>query len=249
MSNLLNDLNSFINDIRISHPKVYDEVILMSEKSQVDFMFDFEGNKALLDQLDANPHLIHESWEEITYLNNYRKEIKFIKEYYHLKSNLNLERHIFKGELNPREGILASQLSAERTFAANGRPDIIKYESSGIHHLREIPDDVMLERITKGPNPKGYFKARVRKRPGNGWFNPSDTNQLTREWTIAKETTCFPNSWTKEKVKEEISFAISNKVSTQKINEFEGVMSDGEKLKIITNSSGEVISVYPMIKF
>lgn len=247
----LNDFRNRINSLGFTN--VTTKFDALDDTKKLEFYYDFRNTDSSLARLNDDSNLIDE-WAEIVHLTTHRKSVQFLKNYGEIKANLKLDKHIFKGDLNPREDIPVSSLNPKDTFAANGRPDLKNYNPSGLHSLRPpIPNDVMIDSISS-PNTLGYYKAKFRKKPGNGWFNPSKSSgDPLREWTSAKESTFFPDSWTKQKIQEEIALAMLLKVRNPKkisIDEFAGIMSDGVKLKIlIDKNSGKIESVFPIVKF
>ena len=252
--NALDEIDSVLAEFLTTLPtNVFNKVDALPLDKKYAFMFDFDGRVVAINELEIDISLI-DVWENIEHLQTHRKSIIFLKSHKIVNSSNGLISHIKHGELNPTVGTNVNTISPKKTFIDNGFSNRIKHETTGIHTLRPpIPNDIIIVNINKGPNSEGYYSAIVRKKVGNGWQNPNETNLTLKEFASAKESTCFPNAWDFKRIQEECSLALVLKNNPKLQNTgntiFTSLLSDGNVCKIILDTSGKVVSFYPVIKF
>ena len=152
------------------------------------------------------------------------KDVVFLKKFSEILDNLDLDVHIFKGEIKITGGV----------------PGAYSFKVSGVHHKDAL--DGVTARIKAGtqtaPNAKGYYKGKVEM------YHPDNVNN--GGWkTKGDESTFFPDSWSKQTVQEEIAIAFKNK---QRIagNKYQGTMSDGTTLHMFLDGE-KITSAFPVI--
>lgn len=263
IDDLLQDLNNFINDIRISHPSVHSEVILMSEKNQLDFMFDFEGNKIMLDQLQTNPYLIQESWEIIVDdLKNLRKDINFLKNHNKIIHNLELINHIHTGDV--------------KLILNNSGPTGV--EITGYHNAIVLKSSPNAGEIGwKNPPPKysnpnnqndSYLRGKIRinmieidPKTGEKWkvANSSPPNHFK---TKKSDNVFWPLSYRTDRINQEMAYVIGQLKTPPILGIVKGIdkkgkitiiyecrATDGHPIEVMfyggDMNTGKMASIYP----
>jgi hypothetical protein len=98
--------------------------------------------------------------------------------------------------------------------------------------------------------PSGFYQAKVRIKAPDGWLNPIDGTVYAQ----AKDSSCFPDSWSLQKIQQEVAFVIKNKgnelgILTNKGTYFyKGYMTDGRRMAIVSEPNGIIVSAYPYLK-
>ncbi len=252
----LADINKLYDDfiIDLNNRNLTDVVNKLNgftEAKKHDFYFDFkDASDEIFQELIGPPDLIDE-WEEISELIEVRQSVDFLSQYRRIRISQPFQDHLYKGDLNPNLTVDVSSLSPSKTFVANGFPNIKKHRATGLHSLHPpIPSDIELVSILEGPNANGYYLAKYRKKPGNGWQNPINNS----EYTNPKVSTFFPDTWSQQKINEEVALALSKSDGGgQLLNSgsirLELELTDGTNLIVLTKSNGDLITAYPEVIF
>jgi len=246
-------LDAFLTQLSMTHPQVATGITTFTQEQKFALLFDTQIRPSLLDDLNAEPDLI-EFWSEIIDLGSYRSSSSYLRNYRRARLDTNVWRHIEEGGLNPELGVDPSTLGQRRRFVDNGFPDRIKHITSGIHKITNPPNpDVVITNIIEGPNTLGYYRCKLRKRVGGGWENPADGDPVLKEFAGAKESTMFPDSWSDQRLREELGLALTLKVSPPKVLGtgnllYQSILSDGTACEFIVKSNGELVSFYPTIR-
>ncbi|UII33935.1 DUF6443 domain-containing protein [Fulvivirga ulvae] len=148
-----------------------------------------------------------------------------IKEFDEVVQNVDLNNHIFKGDLN---------------VDINGNIRGV----SGVHSNKKlIPDhpvsykqgDIRIQPGTENPLVKGYYQAKVQVY-GKNYTAQGATIET---WVKGKKSTFFPDSWSVEKIQSEIAEGLRTKVLDPTFptppgsTAYKATMSDGTKLQLI----------------
>jgi hypothetical protein len=130
--------------------------------------------------------------------------------------NQKAEKHIFEGEINPNNG-----------------------KAGGVHHINAVKNGTAIideSSIVEGTN--GTFKAKIKVKNADGVWIAKTTN--------GGFSTFFPNTWSKEKVIEEIMDAFENrKLVPGTQSEFAGFTAEEMEIRMYINSDGQITSAFP----
>ncbi|WP_166922445.1 EndoU domain-containing protein [Flavobacterium poyangense] len=171
-------------------------------------------------------------WEnEIKFLKNQRT-VDFLEAYRIISNSNEIEIGIFKGQIKSK--LLKKYHNSAPPYTDNQYQWIAK----GVHHNDAIQNGTAViigNTTTVGPQGLGYYKAKVKIYDPNCPINGG--------WIIKKKnSTFFPNTWTKQKLHEELAFAYNNRAL--KNGHLKGRMSDNVEVVFYTEN-GIIKSVYP----
>jgi hypothetical protein len=245
--NSLDELDSllidFLQSIQTTYPNVFARVNNFStQEKKFAFMFDFEESPNKLDILNANDGELVEQWSKVEYFKPKRKELDFLIDLKKLKNSDELEIEVFKG----RSG---KKLKLEFENLPPPHPDNrYTWDAKGVHHKEALQSFgsggkgriVAGTEVDVGPQGLGYYKAKVEvynpEFPNNGGWKVKDSK--------GGKSTFFPDSWTKQKLQEELAFAFESKIY-QKNNIWHGKMSDGIKVQFHIDN-GIIKTAFPI---
>ncbi|MBL6449092.1 EndoU domain-containing protein [Fulvivirga sp. 29W222] len=183
-----------------------------------------------------------DSWKKLDDLGDdvpdgWKRDPDYLKKLDDVVKNGPLNKHIFEGDVKP--------VIDPNTGLQKLAPDGTKMWSVSGAHSKDALDPNKL-RIKGEITPVGnrYYKAKVEAKveafTGES-YSPNDG------WKVkSKESTFFPDSWSKEKVQAEMAYAFNNKTSLGG-NKYQGTMSDGTNLTIYLDEAGNVSSAFPEI--
>lgn len=104
--------------------------------------------------------------------------------------------------------------------------------------IRIIEDTEIPPKLHHGPDT--FFKAKPQLKYKNGqWIDKMDNGGYS---------SFFPNSWTKDRIMEEIAFAWKNRkiIDQSKLYEFTGKTTTGQYI-IFIERNGEIKTVFPKL--
>jgi len=195
----------------------------------------------VINKFKANPRLIDDWTEFPIELANYRKNINILENYRFLKNSDELNIEIFKGRNGKKlkDDAIPPFNHTHYTWESKGVHHKDALQSTGIGGIGKI--EPLSSKIDVGPPGLGYYKARVEiwhsDFPPNGaWLKKNSKGGMS---------TFFPNSWTKQKLQQELAIALRNKIFIGK-NAYKGTMSDGVDV-IFYIDNGIIKSAHPSI--
>lgn len=210
---------------------------------QEEFIMDFsKAEDRVLEALNLNNGELIDVWKDIEGFENLRRDTFYLRRLGFVKKQANFNAHLTIGELNGTK------------FFNPPNGNIINYRTEGIHTLRPPVPDNMLFTVTIPPKHTEFYKIKVRIKGPDGWSNPLDDNNVTKFYAAEKESTCFPNSWTMQKIQQETAAILLEKGLKKGVHnpenglyKFDGIMSDGTKIRVISKEDGTLVSAFPVI--
>jgi Bacterial EndoU nuclease len=192
-------------------------------------------------------------WRDVTHLKSLKGDAKFLQALKKVKSEFNelMDKHIFKGDI-------------KKTLNADGTTTF--GNAGGGHHISSVNDnplyhtgDIQIINTASSHPTNGLKECKIRVYDEDLYlyhqrsYNPN-TNVLDRAFwgwkTKSKNSTLFPDSWTKGKMQEEIAVAWSNKGSAMPIgsgaNVYEGICSEGFKIQFLERN-GIIETIFPIL--
>ena len=205
------------------------------------FILDFErATNDFLNNLNASNGELIDYWNDIEHFTGKRKEIDFLKDVRKIKNFDELNVEIFKGRKGKklRDDAVPPYNHISYTWESKGVHHKDALQSTGVGGIGKI--DPLSSKIDIGPSGLGYYKAKVKiwhpDFPPNGaWLTKNSKGGMSN---------FFPDSWTKQKLQEELALAFKNK-TFQKNNIWHGVMSDGIKVQFHIDN-GIIKTAFPI---
>lgn len=236
-----NMLIDWLKSIKDSHRNVYNKLITFTdEEKKLAFMFDFEKDIVSLDRLnDIDGNILIDEWIKVEYLLTKRKQIDFLINLKKIKNFDELNIEVFKGKTG-------KTLLEEFEHLPSPHPNShYSWQAKGVHHKEALQNFgtggkgriVAGTKVDIGPPELGYYEAKVELNIpefGGGWKVKNGK----------KKSSFFPDSWSKERVQEELTFASKNKVFKGG-NKYEGIMSDGVKVQFHIDN-GVIKTAFPI---
>jgi hypothetical protein len=230
------------------------------------FMRDFMGNNTKLASFNSESHLI-DSWDEIQNLKVYRVDLKFLRSYYNIKNNLDLQDHVHLGDFS---------IKMRGGNATIGEAKIVG--SHNLVALRNPPPPPLLsgEMSWKIPPPveysnpsdilNSYSQGKVQRDMSDLIDPMTGTNYVNGDGisiaTKKKLNVYFPKNYSTQRINEEMSYALSqidiklpNKKEVNSLGQYSftyfSKATDGHVLEIVylSNNSnplnGTLQTIYP----
>ncbi|WP_158728537.1 MULTISPECIES: EndoU domain-containing protein [unclassified Flavobacterium] len=194
--------------------------------------------------IDGSPHqyTLVDIWKnEIQYFKNQRT-FEFLENFHIIRNSHELDIEVFKGR---------SGKKLKKEFENLSPPYLdnhYTWEAKGVHHKEALQvfgtggkgRIVTGTKVNIGPPELGYYKAKVEVYnsdfPNNGGWKVKNSK--------GGMSTFFPDSWSKQKLQEELVVALKNK-EYQFSNIWHGTMSDGVKIQFHIDN-GVVKTSFPI---
>ena len=207
------------------------------------FILDFgRAPDNVLNDLNANNGELFDYWNDIEHFTGKRKEIDFLNDVRKIKNFEELNIEVFKGRTGK---ILKEEFENLPPPHPNNR---YIWQAKGVHHKEalEVFGTGGIGRIVSGtkdnigPPGLGYYKAKVEIYnldflDNGGWKVKNSKGGMS---------TFFPDSWSKQRLQEELALAFKNK-KYDKQNRWLGNLSDGVQVEFRIDN-GIVKTVFPI---
>lgn len=224
LDELDNLLVYFLQSLQTTHPTVFSRVNnFTTQEKKFTFMFDFEGRPSALSELETNPYLLDDAWDDILHLTTYRNNLEFLESYYFINKDVRCAKL--------RDHLLTGHYNSTGTSV------------SGWHHIEGNSSENAygrIDNIIDDSDPRGYFSANVSIKNQFGFFISKTANGGLNDM--------FPRHWTKEELLENISLAFINKTYHGPPNQYIGTLNDGKQLIICINGNAGLIDATTSIK-
>ncbi len=203
---------------------------------------EINGNPQLKNAIKDNPSLV-DALKKIDDLGDdafkqLRKDPDFLKNFNNILSNVDLNDHIFKGDIKFELGRIRGIRGVHSKIAVN-------VPNNQINGFRQ--GDIRFKTGTKNPSnasPNDFYSVKIeiygKKGDGSGgWIDG---------W-INKRSSFFPDSWSKQKIQAELANAFKTK-SFNRVesgaNVFRGRTTDNSIIEIVIRD-GVIKTAYPII--
>lgn len=201
---------------------------------------DIAANDELAEALAENADLA-DGWKKLDELGDdvpdgWKKDPDYLKKLNDVVKNGPLNKHVFEGEVKP---VIDPETGLQKVA-----PDGTKlWNVSGAHSKEALdPNKLRIKGEITPVGDKGYYKAKVE---ANVEAFTGESYSANGGWKVkSKESTFFPDSWSKDKIQAEMAHALNNKTSLGG-NKYRGTMSDGTSLTIYLDEAGNVSSAFP----
>ena len=216
-------LANFLTHLQTNHPSVFNKVNLWSDEKKLGFLFDFKNQPDILAELGqpSNIHLI-DTWNSVEFLIVHRKNVRFLRTYHFIGTDTRCA--------NLRKHILEGEIK--------------RGQAQGIHsRIAETNGHAHIDGILNDDFDGGYYEALVSAIDGSGNLVPKISN--------GGVNSMLPDSWTKEKIFEEASFAFLNKERVPDTrNQYRGIFTDGRGcILCISGNASQIDNTTKIITF
>ncbi|WP_305953196.1 EndoU domain-containing protein [Emticicia oligotrophica] len=231
---------------------VLDEVDNLADDLLTTLETDLAGNSALKTAFEEDVSLL-EVWKNVNHLNSFKGESKFLQALKKVKLEFNdlIDKHIFRGDI-------------KKTLNADGTTTF--GNAGGGHHISAVNSnppyrtgDIQIISTANSNTANGLKECKIRVYDEDLYlyhqrnYNPNTNVPDPTFWgwkTKSRNSTLFPDSWTKGKMQEEIALAWSNKGSATSIGNgayvYEGVCSEGFKIQFLERN-GVIETIFPIL--
>lgn len=255
---LIARMNTKLSQITFAdNAKVTDRFSGLNHEDQLAFFNDFyflDNDDIKWNKLDG----LYDSQTDLTFVDYWaqietkaERNVEFLFEIQAIRSLQELNEEVFKGKVT---SVLNKDAPPQPPYATNH----YKWAATGIHYkdglkangkggVGRIVANTKAEIIPPG----GYYNAKMEMYDPNFTFTTNSTKEVG--WVVKKSnkgySTFFPDSWSKQKVEEELTIAFRTKVydytDPHGTNIYKGTMSDGVECIIYINKNNIVTSMHP----